>query len=53
MAYETKVLLLSLYKLAERAENIEDIKQIIKDIANAEGVIIPNTAPKAKKKKEK
>ena len=49
MAYETKVLLLSLYKLAERAENLEDVKQIIKDLANAEGVVIPNNTNEKEK----
>jgi len=40
MAYETKVILKTLHELLLRAETVEEAARLVKDIANAEGVVI-------------
>ena len=40
MGYETKVILKTLFKAAKKAESKEEIVEMIRDVANAEGVVI-------------
>ena len=40
MGYETKVILKTLFKAAKKADSKEEIIELIKDVANAEGVVI-------------
>jgi ribosomal protein L31E len=49
MAYETKVLLTSLYELASRTESVDEMRELIRKMANIEGVILDppvNAKPK-------
>jgi len=41
MAYETKVLLIALAKIADKTDDVNELRQAIRDMANAEGVVIP------------
>ena len=40
MAYETKVILMMLARIAARAKSIKDVYNAIADAANAEGVVL-------------
>jgi len=48
MAYETKALLTLLYKYARKADSVEEICEIIRDVANSEGIVIPPSVPTEK-----
>ena len=40
VAYETKVLLIALSKIVCRADSVKEVYKAIKDMANAEGVLL-------------
>ena len=53
MAYETKVILISLAELALRTNDIEEIYDTISKMANAEGVILKSYDEAKAEMKEK
>ena len=50
MAYETKVLLMAMYEIVQKAESVEEIKRSLIKMANVEGVILDKDETKKKKK---
>ena len=40
MAYETKVILISIANIIKKAQNIKEIYEAVQEMANAEGVIL-------------
>ena len=53
MAYETKVILKSVYAMIKHAKSVEEALEIVADIANVDGVVIDHVKETAQPKEEK
>jgi len=46
MSYETKVILIAIGNIIQKAESIDEIFELVQEMANAEGVILKRRKPK-------
>ena len=53
MAYETKVLLMAIAQLVQKADSLKEVYEAIEKMANVEGVVLDPYSEKEKKEEDK